>query len=125
MKKLIYVLIILIFSVTKNKANAETPLHGNLIAPEYVFLNADASQAISVGLADIVLWDLTTAKPTLRIDLGNIIKDYNPWDTKFKIKASPSPTFKELLLEIDIDGKLTAYIFNMTTGLTCEIWDKK
>ncbi len=116
MKKLIYILIISLFSTLHSQAKVFDTLHGHLIAPEYIFINADASEAISVGLADIVLWDLGTSKPIKRIDLGNIIKGYNPWDTEFKIKAVPSPTFKELLLEVWVGENSVGYVFDMNTG---------
>jgi hypothetical protein len=95
-------------------------LHGNLITPTIVFFDKPCAKAVTVSLADVVLWDVPSGKALNRIDLANNIREYNPFTTTLKLNAAASLDLHRVLVELSTDEQRFGFIFDTRTGKLSE-----
>lgn len=106
-------IVISCFSLTAQVPDA---VHGNLLSPTKVFFDKTCSRALTVGLADIVLWDVATGTPVTRIDIANNVRDYNPFSTTLALNACAAPDLGRVLIELYQGDQKLGFIFDTRTG---------
>ncbi|TZF82164.1 hypothetical protein FW774_15855 [Pedobacter sp. BS3] len=120
MKKLIYLFIpaLLLFGKAHAQAVYSPPLsEGHIISPQYSFFNENCTQVLTVGLADAILWDIATEKPVQRINFAAFIKQYDPTDERWSLKAVPSPDLTKLIVLLTPKGgNEQAFLFDIRAG---------